>query len=65
MKTNIGTIDQVIRITVGLVLPFLYAAGEIGAWGLVGLPLLITGLVRFCPFYGVLGVRTCRTSTPL
>lgn len=29
MKTNIGTIDRVLRITVGLVLPFLAATSPL------------------------------------
>jgi hypothetical protein len=59
LKTNVGRIDQVIRIAAGLLLIGLFAAGVIGPWGLVGIVLLATGMVRFCPLYRILGLRTC------
>ena len=65
MKTNIGRADRVIRIALGLLLPLLYATDQIGAWGLLGLPLLATGLIRFCPLYALLGIQTCRTRKAL
>lgn len=65
MKTNVGTVDRSIRVLLGLVLLFSYAAGAIGAWGLIGLVPLATGLLGYCPLYQVLGIKTCRTSTPL
>jgi hypothetical protein len=37
----------------------------IGAWGLIGLVPLGTGLVRFCPLYRLIGVNTCPVSTRL
>lgn len=65
MKTNVGTLDQVIRITLGIALIGLFAAGAIGAWGLVGIVPLATGLLRFCPLYRLLGIRTCSTPAKL
>ena len=65
MKTNIGTLDRTLRIVVGLALLALFATGSIGAWGLVGLVPLATGLVRFCPLYRVLGIHTCAVETKL
>jgi hypothetical protein len=65
MKTNVGTFDRSIRIILGLTLVILYAIGVIGAWGLIGLIPLATGMLGFCPLYRVLGIRTCRTSSPL
>jgi len=59
MKTNVGTVDRVLRILAGLTLLALFALGWIGAWGLIGIVPLATGLLRFCPLYGVLGLRTC------
>ncbi len=32
----------------------------IGAWGWIGIVLLATGLLRFCPVYPLLGVNTCK-----
>ena len=60
--TNLGRIDQILRIGAGLLLIALYAAGVIGPWGLIGLVPLATGLVRFCPVYRLLGIDTCGTN---
>lgn len=61
MKANIGGIDRTIRIVVGLALVawVLFANGPIWAW--VGIILLATGLINFCPAYGLLGMSTCKT----
>jgi len=61
MKTNIGTIDRVVRILAGLVLIGLAYSGTIGVWGYVGVVLLLTGFVRVCPAYSILGINTCPT----
>lgn len=60
MKHNIGGIDRVIRIAVGLVLMVLAAVGTIGWWGWLGIIPLATGLVSSCPLYRLFGINTCR-----
>ncbi len=57
---NIGTVDRVIRIIVGLVLIGLAATDRIGVWGYIGVVPLLTAFVRFCPAYALFGLRTCR-----
>lgn len=59
MKFNVGTIDRVIRIVVGVALIGAAAAGLIGMWGYIGVVPLATGLFKFCPAYALLGVNTC------
>ncbi len=59
MTPNVGTLDRVLRIVAGLVLIGLALAGVIGAWGWIGVVPLATGLLRFCPAYALLGLRTC------
>ncbi|WP_416046724.1 DUF2892 domain-containing protein [Cupriavidus basilensis] len=59
MQANVGTVDRTLRIVVGLVLIGLAATGRVGAWGWIGMLPLLTGLVRVCPAYSVLGVKTC------
>lgn len=59
MKANVGTIDRVVRIVVGLLLIGLSLAGVIGWWGWIGVVPLATGLFRFCPVYPLLGISTC------
>lgn len=60
MTHNIGTVDRIARIGLGLALLALVFVGPKTLWGLVGLIPLVTGLARFCPAYRVAGVDTCR-----
>lgn len=59
MKLNVGGIDRILRIIVGLVLIALAATGTVGWWGYIGIVPLVTGLFRFCPAYVLLGMNTC------
>lgn len=61
MKPNVGGIDKVLRIVVGLgLLSLLYfLPGAARWWGLIGLVPLATGLINFCPLYPLLGISTC------
>ena len=61
MKANVGGVDKVLRILVGLGLLslILILEGNARWWGLIGLVPLGTGLVDFCPLYAVLGINTC------
>ena len=59
MKPNVGTIDRVLRIALGLVLIGASLLGYIGAWGWIGLLLIATGVFRFCPAYWPFGLSTC------
>lgn len=63
MKSNVGGIDRILRIVVGLVLVALAATGTVGAWGWLGLLPLATGLVGWCPPYSLLGINTCKAPT--
>ena len=58
MKSNIGSMDQVLRVIVGIALIALAMTGWIGPWGFIGIVPLVTGLVRFCPLYRLLGWHT-------
>lgn len=61
MTRNVGSIDRIVRIVVGLALLSLvyFLEGNMRWWGLVGLVPLVTGLVSSCPLYAVLGMSTC------
>jgi len=59
MKKNVGGIDKIIRIVAGLAV--------IGAgvyfqswWGGVGVILIATALMGWCPPYALLGINTCK-----
>lgn len=59
MKANVGGIDRILRIVVGLALIVwaLVLEGPIWAW--IGVVPLATGLFKFCPFYPLLGMNSC------
>jgi hypothetical protein len=59
MKSNVGGIDRVLRIVLGLVLIGLAATGTVGVWGWIGVVPLATAALGFCPLYTVLGFSTC------
>jgi hypothetical protein len=63
MKTNVGGIDRVLRIVLGLALIALTLTGTIGAWGWIGVLPLATGLLRTCPAYSLLGINSCPASS--
>jgi hypothetical protein len=63
MKLNVGGIDRILRIVVGLVLIALAATGAVGWWGWLGIIPLLTGVVRFCPLYSLVGLKTCPLKT--
>jgi len=58
MKANVGGADRIFRIVGGLVV---IAAGYYfkSWWGVVGVPLVLTGLIRWCPVYLPFGLSTC------
>ena len=59
MKKNVGGIDRMIRIVVGLVLMALAAPGQIGTGGWLGAVVVATGVFSFCGAYTLLGFNTC------
>lgn len=59
MKANVGSIDRIARILIGLVLIALTLTGSIGVWGWIGIVPLATAAIGFCPLYRVLGMSTC------
>lgn len=60
MKANVGSIDRVVRIVLGVALIGAAASGAIGAWGWLGVVPLATGVFRFCPAYLPFGLSSCR-----
>ncbi len=57
MKKNVGSVDRIIRIILGL------AIGGIGYyyqswWGLLGLIPVLTALINFCPLYTPFKINT-------
>jgi len=58
-KSNVGGIDRIARVILGLALIALALTGTIGAWGWIGLVPILTAALGTCPIYSVLGLSTC------
>ena len=50
MKCNVGIIDRLLRIVVGLIIAILGVWFD-SWWGLVGIVPLATGIFKICPLY--------------
>ena len=61
MIANVGTIDRIVRVVVGLaVLSLLFLLeGPIHWVGLAGIVMIVTGAFSFCPAYRLIGISTC------
>jgi hypothetical protein len=61
MTRNMGKLDRVLRILVGLaLLSHVYIVPT--NWGWLGLIPIVTAFAGFCPIYRVLGLNTCATA---
>lgn len=67
MEKNVGTVDMIIRLLIAIVLGYIgYFENPVVSAGtsktiikfVAFLPLL-TGLMRFCPLYLLIGLSTC------
>ena len=59
LAQNLGGVDRIIRAGLGALVVVGALTGRLGLWGWVGLILLATAGMRFCPIYRVLGLKTC------
>ncbi len=65
MKSNMGSIDKIIRLSLAIIGGFLVYFEVIdGALAYIVLALaaifVLTSLVGFCPLYGIFGLNTCK-----
>ncbi len=60
MSANIGPLDRALRILIGALLIGLALWDSVYIWGFVGIVPLVTGFVRFCPLYRMLGICTMK-----
>jgi Protein of unknown function (DUF2892) len=61
MTTNVGSIDRILRVVLGLaLLAFAFFSGHQYAWiGYIGVVPLATALIGNCPIYSIFGLSTC------
>lgn len=67
MNANVGSADRVIRIIIGLVAIAAIFVGPLAgpgwpriALGVVGVIMIATSSMSFCPLYRIFGIRTCK-----
>ncbi len=62
MNKNVGGIDKILRIIVGIALiASTFFVPAMSLWGWIGVIPLLTGLFNFCPFYPLLGISSCKS----
>jgi hypothetical protein len=62
MTRNVGSIDRIVRIVIGLGLLWYANFGTLTGYnwiGWIGVVPIITALIGNCPLYSILGVTTC------
>jgi hypothetical protein len=59
MKCNVGSVDRLLRIILGLIIAILGVYFD-SWWGLIGVVPLATGLFSFCPMYVLLKMSTVK-----
>lgn len=57
-KSNVGKLDRIIRIILGILLVGNVFVGLQTMIGWIGLILIVTGLFGTCPLYSLLGINT-------
>ncbi len=58
MKKNIGRVERILRVVVGVGVLSLAFVGPRSPWAYLGILPLVTGLVGWCPPYALLGIGT-------
>ena len=58
-QKNMGSIDRILRIIIGIALVGSAATGALGAWAFIGLVPIVTAALGSCPAYSLFGFRTC------
>ena len=55
---NIGSADSIIRIAAGIAILSLAFIGPATPWGYVGIVLIATAILNFCPIYALFKLNT-------
>ena len=59
MTKNVGGMDRILRIIIGLGLISLVFVGPQTQWGWIGVIPLLTAIVSICPAEKLIGMITC------
>ncbi len=62
MITNVGSIDRIVRVIIGVALLWFAIFGPVTGYnwiGWIGIVPLATALFGVCPLYSLVGISTC------
>jgi len=59
MDKNVGSVDRLLRVVVGIALIAMVFVGPQTPWGWIGIVPLVTAGLSWCPLYTALGIQTC------
>ncbi|MBB6177072.1 hypothetical protein HNQ82_001903 [Anoxybacillus tengchongensis] len=61
MKANVGSVDRMIRFVLGIaLLGLFFLEGNIKYVGILGVVLIATAFIRFCPLYVPFRINTTK-----
>ncbi|ACJ32721.1 Uncharacterized conserved membrane protein [Anoxybacillus flavithermus WK1] len=61
MKANVGSVDRIIRFILGIaLLGLFFLEGNIKYVGILGIVLIATAFMRFCPLYVPFRINTTK-----
>jgi len=58
MKKNIGNVERIVRVVLGLVVLSLAFVGPRSPWAFLGMIPIVTGWIGYCPPYALFGIDT-------
>ena len=65
LKTNVGSMDRILRIVIGIaLLVWFFVDNGAGFWHyakLIGIIPILTAALGTCPLYSLFGIATCPT----
>lgn len=59
-QKNMGGLDRIVRLMLGLALIASAYVGALGAWAYIGVVAVITAALGSCPAYSIFGFKTCK-----
>ncbi|MFZ3383775.1 MAG: DUF2892 domain-containing protein [Candidatus Methanoperedens sp.] len=67
MEKNVGTIDRIVRVVIGIILLYAAATGMVsGIWmyvaGILGIVMLAAAALAYCPLYPAMKINTTSKS---
>ena len=62
MKKNIGGVERIVRVAVGIGILALAFVGPKSPWAYLGILPIVSGLTGWCPPYSLLGISTVKAT---